>query len=221
MMTARVAVMMTVLTLAGMTSFMPVAQAEDGNEAALRSQLEAVQQQLHELQFKVQRLESELGASQPPSSAAVAAPPSSTPAPTNVVPAAGSMPPSTPVMPVGAAATPMPPSATAPAPAASSSVTPPTPSAPVRVEAGTTPSMTAIPEAFQWREMLKVQWRSIKAGLSSEEIRKLLGTPSREFTLDGKPVWYYSYPGIGNGSVMFSRDGHTVAGWQHPPYGFW
>ena len=221
MMTARVAVMMTALALSGMTSWMPVAQAEDGNEAALRSQLEAVQQQLHELQFKVQRLESELGASQPPSSAAVAAPPSSTPAPTNVVPAAGSMPPPTPVMPVGAAATPMPPSTAAPVPAASSAVTPPTPPAPVRVEAGTPPSTTAIPEAFQWRETLKEQWRSIKAGMSSEEIRKLLGTPSREFTIDGKPVWYYAYPGIGNGSVMFSRDGHTVAGWQHPPYGFW
>ena len=220
MMTARVAVMMTVLTLAGMTSWMPVAQAEESNEAALRSQLEAVQQQLHELQFKVQRMESELGAAQAPSPAAVAAPHSSTPAPATVVPAAGGIPSPTPVMPAGVAATPMPPSSAAPVPAASSSVTPPTTSAPVRVEAGT-PSTTAIPEAFQWREMLKAQWRSIKAGMSSEEIRKLLGTPSREFALDGKPVWYYSYPGIGNGSVMFSRDGHTVAGWQHPPYGFW
>jgi hypothetical protein len=209
MMTARVAVMMTVLTLAGITSWTPVAQAEESNEAALRSQLEAVQQQLHELQFKVQRMESELGA----------ATHSSTPAPATVAPAAGGIPSPTPVMPAGAAATPMPPSTAVPVPAASSSVSPSTTSAPVRVEAG--PSTTAIPEAFQWREMLKAQWRSIKAGMSSEEIRKLLGTPSREFALDGKPVWYYSYPGIGNGSVMFSRDGHTVAGWQHPPYGFW
>ena len=221
MMTARVAVMMTVLTLAGMTSSMPMAQAEESNEAALRSQLEAVQQQLHELQFKVQRMESELGAAQAPSSAAVAAPHSSTPAPATVAPAAGGIPSPTPVMPAGAAATPMPPSAAAPAPAAPSAVTPPTSATAVRVEAGTPPSPAAIPEAFQWREMLKAQWRSIKAGMSGEEIRKLLGTPSREFALDGKPVWYYSYPGIGNGSVMFSRDGHTVAGWQHPPYGFW
>jgi len=220
-MTARVAVMMTALALSGMASWLPVAQAEESNEAALRSQLEAVRQQLHELQFRVQRLESELGAVQAPTSEAVVAPPSSTPAPTNVVPAAGSIPSPTLVTPVGAAATPMPPSTAAPVPAASSAVTPQTPPAPVRVEAGTPPSTTAIPEAFQWRETLKEQWRSIKAGMSSEEIRKLLGTPSREFTIDGKPVWYYSYPGIGNGSVMFSRDGHTVAGWQHPPYGFW
>ena len=94
-------------------------------------------------------------------------------------------------------------------------------SAPARVEAGTSPSPAVVPAAFQWREMLKEQWRNVKAGMSGEEIGKLLGTPSRELTLDGKPVWYYSYPGIGNGSVMFSRDGHTVAGWQHPPFGFW
>jgi hypothetical protein len=219
MMTARVAVMMTALVLSGMASWMPAAQAEESNEAALRHQLEAVQQQLHELQFKVQRMESELGAS--PSPATVAAPPISTAAPATVVPAAGSMPSPTPVMPLGTAATPMPPSTAAPVPAASSAVTPQTPPAPARVEAAMPSTTTAIPEAFQWREALKAQWRSIKAGMSSEEIRKLLGTPSREFALDGKPVWYYSYPGIGNGSVMFSRDGHTVAGWQHPPYGFW
>jgi len=219
MMTARVAVIMTALVLSGMASWMPVAQSEESNEAALRHQLEAVQQQLHELQFKVQRMESELGAS--PSPAAVAAPPTSTTAPVPVIPAAGSMPSPTPVMPVGAAATPMPPSTAVPVPAASSSVTPQPPSAPVRVEAMTPPSPAAIPEAFQWREALKAQWHGIRAGMSGEEIRKLLGTPSREFALDGKPVWYYAYPGIGNGSVMFSRDGHAVAGWQHPPYGFW
>ena len=188
MMTMRIVFMLAVLTLAGMTSLMPPARAEDGNEAALRRQLQEVQQQLHELQLKVQRMESELGAAQAPSPADVAEPmPSSTVAPASVAPSAGS----------------------------------PSAPAPVRVDAGTPPSTAAVPDAFQWRETLKEQWRSIKAGMSSEEIRKLLGTPSREFTLDGKPVWYYSYPGIGNGSVMFSRDGHTVAGWQHPPYGFW
>lgn len=203
MMTARVAVMMTALAFSGIASWMPVAQAEESNEDALRHQLEAVQQQLHELQFKVQRLESELGAVQAP-----------TPAP-------GGIPSPTPVMPVGTAVTPMPPSTAAPVPAASSATTSQTSPAPVRVEAGTPPLPATIPEAFQWREALKEEWRSIKVGISSEEIRKRLGTPSREFTIDGKPVWYYAYPGIGNGSVMFGRDGHGVVGWQHPPYGFW
>jgi hypothetical protein len=89
------------------------------------------------------------------------------------------------------------------------------------METGTYPSPAAVPDAFQWRETLKDQWRSIKAGMSGKEIEKLLGTPSRKFTLDGKPVWYYAYPGIGNGSVMFSRDDRTVAGGQQPPFGFW
>jgi len=84
-MTARVAVMMTALALSGMSSWMPVTQAEESNEDALRHQLEAVQQQLHELQFRVQRLEAELGAAQAPT------------------PAAGSIAPPTPVMPAGAA----------------------------------------------------------------------------------------------------------------------
>jgi hypothetical protein len=178
---------MVLLALAAMVSMMP-AQAEEGNEAALKRQLDEVQQQLHELQFKVLDIESRIGAAQAPSPAAVPASiPSPTPPPVIVAP---------------------------------STITQPAP-APVRVESGTSRSSAVVPAAFQWREMLKDQWHSVMAGMSAEEIGKLLGTPSRKLTLDGKPVWYYSYPGIGNGSVMFSRDGHTVAGWQHPPFGFW
>ena len=188
MMSVRLIMIIAVLALTTLLSVMP-AHAEAGNEAALKRQLEEVQQQLHELQLRVLRMESELGAAQAPSPATVpASMPSSTPAPSAVV--------------------------------APSTVTRTAP-APVQVEAGTAPPPPAVPVAFQWREILNDQWHSVKAGMSGEEIRKLLGTPSREFTLDGKPVWYYSYPGIGNGSVMFSRDGHTVAGWQHPPFGFW
>ncbi len=220
MMTGRVVLMLAALVLATMVSLIP-AHAEEGNDAALRRQLEAVQQQLQDLQLKVQRMESELGATQAPSPAAVAAPmPSSTVAPAVVAPAPDSPSTSAPAIPVETGAAPMPSSTTAPATAVPLTGSQPFP-APVRVEAGTSPPQPAVPEAFQWRETLKDQWRSVKAGMSSEEIRKLLGTPSREFTVDGKPVWYYSYPGIGNGSVMFSRDGHTVAGWQHPPFGFW
>ena len=186
-MTGRVTMITALLALAAMVSIMP-AQAEEGDDAALKRQLDEVQQQLKELQHKVLDMESRIGAAQAPSTAGVpASVPSSTPAPAVVDPATVSRP--------------------APAPA--------------RLETGTSPSQTEVPAAFQWREMLKDQWRSVMAGMSSEEIGKLLGTPSRKLTLDGKPVWYYSYPGIGNGSVMFSRDGHTVAGWQHPPFGFW
>lgn len=187
MTTARVTMIIAVLSLTTGVPSTPV-QAEESNEAALMRQLEEVQQQLHEMQLKVQDMESKLGSAQAPSPAAVPALiPSSTPARATASPSTSNQ----------------------PAPA------------PVRMEASTNPSPADIPDAYQWREMLKDQWHSIMAGMSYEEIRKLLGTPSRELTLDGKPVWYYAYPGIGNGSVMFSRDGHTVVGWQHPPFGFW
>jgi hypothetical protein len=212
MMSGRVTLIMAVLVLAGMASPIPAAQAQEGNDAALKRQLEEVRQQLQELQLKVQRMEVELNAARAPSPAAVPAP--------VVAPTAGNPPPPATAAPVGTGVAPMPSSTAAPVTAVPSTVNQPSP-APLRVEAGTSPSQPAVPEAFQWRETLKDQWHNVKAGMSSEEIRGLLGKPSREFTLDGKPVWYYSYPGIGNGSVMFSRDGDTVAGWQHPPFGFW
>jgi len=186
-MTARVTMIMAFLALTTGVSSPPV-QAEESNEAALMRQLEEVQQQLHELQLKVQDMESKLGSEQAPSQAGVPA----------------SMPSATP-----ARATADPSSSNQPAPA------------PVGMEAGTNPLPASVPDAYQWREKLKDQWHSIMTGMSYEEIRKLLGTPSRELAVDGKPVWYYAYPGIGNGSVMFSRDGHTAVGWQHPPFGFW
>ncbi len=91
----------------------------------------------------------------------------------------------------------------------------------VPVEAAQAPAPPAAPDAFRWREAVKDQWGGIKNGMSDEQIRQLLGAPAREFTLNGQPVWYYTYPGVGNGSVMFGRDGHKVVGWQHPPFGFW
>ena len=187
MMIGRIITILAVATLSLMGSSR-AAQAEEGNEAILKHQLEEVRQQLLELQIKVLDMESRLSTTQSPSPATVTAPmPLSTPAHDTVIP---------------------------------STISQPSP-VPLRVEAGSSPSQAVVPAAFQWREMLKEQWHSVRTGMSGEEIGKLLGTPSRELTLDGKPVWYYSYPGIGNGSVMFSRDGHTVADWQHPPFGFW
>lgn len=189
---------MAALILTGITVSAPAAPAEDDNTAAFRQQLEVVKQQLHELQLRVQRMESELG------STAQAPIPAAAPLPE--APSIGGQPPRVTAAQPGTVAAPTPPP-----------VSPP----PVRVEAVPSSSPAAIPEAFQWRETIKDQWSGLKAGMSSEEVSKRLGAPSREFTLDGKPVWYYSYPGVGNGSVIFSRDGHSVAGWQHPPFGFW
>jgi hypothetical protein len=207
MRTGRTGVLMATLSLAVMTSLLPPARADEGSDAALKQQLEDVRRQLNELQIKLERIESAHGAGPATSAATVAAPS-----------AAGSSA-AAPSVPVGNATASTPPAAGSPVTAVPATVTPPAP-APVEAVQPLTPS--AVPDAYQWREALKQQWRGVRTGMSDEEIRQLLGTPSREFTLDGKPVWYYSYPGIGNGSVLFSRDGHTVAGWQHPPFGwFW
>jgi hypothetical protein len=209
----RTTPIMAALVLAGLAGAMPAAQAEESSDEALKRQLEKISQQLRELQLRVQRIEAEHGvATPPPSGHAVTSPPAqNTPAPpaasarTAPVPSqAGGVAPVVPSAPAGIASTGTRSSPAAPAPPA----------------AGTSPP-PVVTEALQWHDTLKAQWRSVKAGMSDEQIRQLLGAPSREFTLDGRPIWYYTYPGIGNGSVLFNRDGHTVAGSQHPPFGFW
>jgi outer membrane murein-binding lipoprotein Lpp len=66
---------------------------------------------------------------------------------------------------------------------------------------------------------LRTAWKEIRAGVPSEQVKDLLGNPTREFTLNGKLAWYYIYPGIGAGSVFFN-DSHRVSSRQTPPLGF-
>lgn len=74
----------------------------------------------------------------------------------------------------------------------------------------TNPSGIAPPEA----------WQSVHSDLSAGEVRKLLGEPARRFQLGNRLVWYYVYPGVGRGSVMFDQSGHVVD-WQRPPFSWW
>jgi hypothetical protein len=74
--------------------------------------------------------------------------------------------------------------------------------------------------ALQSLGRLRDAWQGIATGMNETQVRAQLGEPARRFTIDGKPVWYYSYPGVGNGSVMFSATGKVV-GTQHPPFRFW
>jgi len=60
-------------------------------------------------------------------------------------------------------------------------------------------------------------WKKVKRGLTREEVKALLGEPQKTFTLDRKLVWYYYYPAVGGGSVMFDSVGH-VMGQQAPPF---
>ena len=64
------------------------------------------------------------------------------------------------------------------------------------------------------------RWREIKYGMTTDQITVLLGSPQRTMDLNPKTVWYYSYPEIGNGSVVFTTEGGVVD-WQLPPFNVW
>ncbi|MGW8310138.1 MAG: hypothetical protein ACWGNB_03655 [Thiogranum sp.] len=208
---ARIGAIATALMLAALATSPPLVQAGESDDAALQRQLEELRQQLRELQLKVQRLEAEhraAPAGQPASAALSLSSPTQTGGtrPPPVVTETAQPAQSPPSRPVGTGGVP---AGASPEPAAA---TPP--------ESGTPSAPPAVREALEWHEALKVQWRSVRAGMSAEDITKLLGSPSRELTLDGNTVWYYSYPGLGSGSVLFSRERHIVTSWQHPPLGF-
>ncbi|MEJ2686338.1 MAG: outer membrane protein assembly factor BamE [Gammaproteobacteria bacterium] len=91
----------------------------------------------------------------------------------------------------------------------------PTPSAPAGTAAPTTQAKSS---QSPW--IIKSKWQKIRKGMTSEQIHSLLGKPSQQFELSGQRVWYYRYPGVGGGSVIFRND-DTVASWQRPPVGWW
>jgi len=66
---------------------------------------------------------------------------------------------------------------------------------------------------------LKKSWSQVEAGTSGEKVQSLLGKPERILTIDGSTVWYYTYPGIGRGSVFLNRDG-KVSSSQSPSFGW-
>jgi hypothetical protein len=67
---------------------------------------------------------------------------------------------------------------------------------------------------------LKDHWQSVKQGMTMQQIEALLGRPDRTMKLPAKNVWYYAYPDVGNGSVVFAEDG-TVTDMQAPPFNSW
>ncbi len=68
--------------------------------------------------------------------------------------------------------------------------------------------------------VLRDHWQTIKRGMQIRAVEDVLGRPDRTATLPGKTVWYYSYPDIGSGSVVFTADG-DVSDWQAPPFSTW
>jgi TolA-binding protein len=64
------------------------------------------------------------------------------------------------------------------------------------------------------------RWRTLERGMTAEAVEALLGLPQRVIEVDSKIVWYYRYPNVGAGSVVFTAD-KRVSGWQKPPFHGW
>lgn len=63
---------------------------------------------------------------------------------------------------------------------------------------------------YGWQN--KMNWRKLEMGMSQEEVRSVLGKPTK--VIQGvKTLWYY--PNIYGGFVSFDKDGH-LAGWNEP-----
>ncbi len=68
---------------------------------------------------------------------------------------------------------------------------------------------------------LRQNWSRVQPGTTDDAVQALLGKPERVLRIDGSPVWYYLYPGVGRGSVFFTLDG-KVSSTQAPVGGsFW
>ena len=64
------------------------------------------------------------------------------------------------------------------------------------------------------------RWRTLERGMTAEAVEALLGLPQRVIEVDSKIVWYYRYPNVGAGSVVFTAN-KRVSGWQKPPFHGW
>ncbi len=93
---------------------------------------------------------------------------------------------------------------------------------PTKAQAGAMPSTASVAteaatQVRQQETAVREGWKQLKDGLSQDEVKGLLGAPPKTFLLSGKLVWYYYYPAVGGGSVVFDSIGHVV-GHQAPPF---
>jgi hypothetical protein len=116
--------------------------------------------------------------------------------------------------PVAAAASAKP---AAPSPAAPAAAVPIAAAPAVPVVAAAAP--TAAPPGYLSPEgALRANWAQIKPAMAQADVTRLLGAPTKKFTLDGRHGWYYVYPGIGTGSVFFTDEGRVTS--RQAPFGW-
>jgi len=69
-------------------------------------------------------------------------------------------------------------------------------------------------------QSIREHWRQIDHGMTVENVEALIGRPQRTMTVNLKTIWYYTYPEVGSGSIVFAQDG-AVDDWQTPPFNTW
>ena len=82
------------------------------------------------------------------------------------------------------------------------------------------PIPAAQPSAPAPSESIRERWRQIDRGMTLQNVEALIGRPQRTMTVNQKTVWYYTYPEVGSGSIVFAEDG-GVDDWQTPPFNTW
>lgn len=85
--------------------------------------------------------------------------------------------------------------------------------APVAAAVAAAPAGYVSPEAT-----LRNHWAQVRPDMAQADVTRLLGAPSKKFTLDGRTGWYYVYPGLGSGSVFFTDAGLVSS--THAPFGW-
>lgn len=68
------------------------------------------------------------------------------------------------------------------------------------------------PASANWRDLQN--WRRLRLGMTTDEVRALLGEPERVDANQAFTLWYYDY---NRGTrVSFNSDSGTVDGWSEP-----
>jgi len=74
------------------------------------------------------------------------------------------------------------------------------------------PRKTSRAAAEPWQHI--ANWRSLKLGMTDNDVRSILGDPDKVEVGSLVTLWYYEYPK--GGRVRFSSGDHRVQGWTEP-----
>ncbi len=80
------------------------------------------------------------------------------------------------------------------------------------------PQAAAAPVGEERPSVLRERWRKIAYGMTFEQVDAILGRPQGRIDESPKTIWYYSYPDVGSGSIIFVQES-GVTDWQAPPFG--